>query len=121
MAEAVIKAFGALAQEHWLAAFRLLVRAGEAGLRAGAIAERLALPASTLSFHLAQLVDAGLIVQRRDGRSLIYAPDYHAMSGLIDYLTENCSGGKGCGIVAGCGTPREAGDRGEGKTAIGFG
>jgi len=121
MTEAVIKAFGALAQEHRLAAFRLLVQAGESGLCAGAIAERLDLPASTLSFHLAQLLGAGLIVQRRDGRSLIYAPDYYAMAGLIGYLTENCSGGKGCGIVAGCGTPRETGDRGDEGTAVGSG
>lgn len=104
MTKAALKAFGALAQEHRLAAYRLLVQAGEAGLPAGAIADGLGVPASTLSFHLAQLLAAGLIVQRRQGRSLIYSPDYHAMAGLIGYLTEKCSGGQGCGIVPGCGS-----------------
>lgn len=107
MSEAMIKAFSALAQKHRLAAYRLLVQAGEDGLPAGAIAESLGLAASTLSFHLAQLHSAGLVVQRRQGRSLIYAPDYHAMAGMIGFLTENCSGGQGCGIVPGCGTPRQ--------------
>ena len=107
MSEAVIKAFGALAQEHRLAAYRLLVVAGEQGLPAGTIAEKLDIPASSLSFHLAQLRNAGLVSQRRSGRSLIYAPDYHAMAGLVSYLTDNCSGGQGCGIVPGCGTPQE--------------
>lgn len=99
----VISALGALAQDHRLSAYRLLVQAGRDGLAAGAIAEALDLPASSLSFHLAQLQQAGLITQRRDGRSLIYAPDYAAMARLIGYLTENCSRGSGCGEVPGCG------------------
>ena len=93
--EEVINALGALAQDHRLAAYRLLVQAGRDGLAAGAIAEALDLPASSLSFHLAQLQQAGLITQRRDGRSLIYARDYAVMSRLIGYLTENCSRGAG--------------------------
>lgn len=106
--QAIIKAFGALAQEHRLAAYRLLVQAGESGLPAGDIARELGIAASSLSFHLSQLANAGLVTQRRCGRSVIYAPDYHAMAGLIGYLTENCSQGKGCGIVPGCGTPNSA-------------
>ena len=88
-----VAALGALAQEHRLAVFRLLVQAGEEGLPAGAIAERLGLPNSSLSFHLAQLARAGLIRQERRSRSLIYRPDFAAMSGLVDYLLENCCAG----------------------------
>jgi DNA-binding transcriptional ArsR family regulator len=89
----VIAALGALAQENRLAAFRLLVEAGPEGLAAGLIAERLGVPPSSLSFHLAQLTRAGLIRQRRVSRSLIYSADFDAMNGLIGYLTENCCGG----------------------------
>ena len=68
----VIQALSALAQEHRLAAFRLLVQAGAEGLAAGAIADRLGVPASSMSFHLAQLGHAGLVTQRRESRSIIY-------------------------------------------------
>jgi ArsR family transcriptional regulator, arsenate/arsenite/antimonite-responsive transcriptional repressor len=88
-----IAALGALAQETRLKAFRLLVEAGPAGLPAGAIADALGVPPPTLSFHLAQLSHAGLIVQRRDGRSLIYSANFPAMNTLLAYLTENCCGG----------------------------
>lgn len=92
----VIRALGALAQEHRLAAFRLLVQAGPDGLAAGALAEALGVPPSSMSFHLAQLSHAGLITQRRQSRSIIYSADYPAMTGLIAYLTENCCAGAGC-------------------------
>lgn len=91
---------GALAQESRLAAFRLLVEAGPAGLPAGAIGERLGLPGPTLSFHLAQLKQAGLIGCRRDGRSLIYAADFAAMTALLAFLTENCCVGRACDPVS---------------------
>ena len=91
-----IKALGALAQEHRLEAFRRLVQAGANGLAAGALAEALGVPNSSLSFHLAQLTHAGLIVQQRVGRSLIYRADYAAMNGLVGYLMENCCGGEAC-------------------------
>ena len=94
--ERVVAALAALAQEHRLAVFRTLVQAGSEGLAAGSIAEKLGLPNSSLSFHLAQLRHAGLVSQRREGRSLIYAADYAAMNGLVDYLMENCCGGAGC-------------------------
>ena len=93
---AAVIALGALAQEHRLALFRLLVQAGEDGMAAGAIAERLGVPNSSLSFHLAQLRGAGLITQQRQHRSLIYRANYPAMNGLIDYLTENCCAGADC-------------------------
>lgn len=98
----VTVAFAALAQEHRLATFRLLVQAGEDGLPAGAIAEALGLPNSSMSFHLAHLHRAGLISQERRHRSLIYRADYAAMNGLIGYLLENCCAGSGCAPAA-CG------------------
>ncbi len=98
--ETVVRALGALAQELRLALFRLLVQAGRDGLAAGAIAESLGVPASSLSFHLAQLTNAGLIAQRRDGRSLIYTADYGAMTALLGFLMENCCGGAVCAPAA---------------------
>ncbi|MEO7563668.1 MAG: metalloregulator ArsR/SmtB family transcription factor, partial [Sphingomicrobium sp.] len=71
-----VSALGALAQEHRLAIFRLLVQAGEDGLAAGAIADALGIPASSLSFHLAQLRHADLILQERRQRSLVYRANY---------------------------------------------
>jgi DNA-binding transcriptional ArsR family regulator len=98
--DVAVSALGALAQEHRLALFRLLVQAGQDGMPAGAIAEKLGVPNSSLSFHLAQLRAAGLITQERQHRSLIYRADYPAMNGLIDYLTENCCAGADCSTVA---------------------
>ncbi len=94
--QAVIDALSALANEHRLAIFRALVQAGPEGRPAGAIAEALEMPASSLSFHLAHLTRTGLIAQRRDGRSLIYSADFAAMNGLVGFLTENCCGGASC-------------------------
>lgn len=99
-----IGALGALAQEHRLALFRLLVQAGDEGLPAGAIAGALGVPNSSLSFHLAHLSRAGLIRQERRGRSLLYTADYAAMNGLVSYLMENCCGGVPCAPDAACGT-----------------
>src|SRR5439155_26037432 len=92
-----VAALGALAQDTRLGLFRLLVTAGPAGLPAGAIAERLGVAPSSLSFHLQQLLHAGLVTQRRLGRQLIYAAEYGAMNELLAYLTENC-----CGRAASC-------------------
>ena len=100
---AAVEALGALAQEHRLALFRLLVQAGAEGLPAGGIAEELGLPNSSLSFHLAHLTRAGLIRQRREGRSLIYTADYEAMNALVGFLMENCCGGAACVPEAACG------------------
>jgi ArsR family transcriptional regulator, arsenate/arsenite/antimonite-responsive transcriptional repressor len=86
----VIAAFGALAHEHRLAIYRLLVERGPEGLSAGAIGERVGLLPSSLTFHLQNLQRAGLIAQQRISRQLIYSADFDAMNGLIGYLTENC-------------------------------
>jgi ArsR family transcriptional regulator len=88
-----IPALAALAQETRLAIFRLLVARGPEGLAAGDIAAKLDLPPSSLSFHLAQLNHAGMIVQQRQSRSLIYSVDFTAMNALMGFLTENCCGG----------------------------
>jgi ArsR family transcriptional regulator len=99
---AAIAALGALAQEHRLGLFRLLVQAGEDGMPAGAIAEALGIPNSSLSFHLAQLSRAGLVRLERRHRSIIYRADYAAMNALVGYLMENCCGGASCGADAAC-------------------
>jgi len=92
-----IAALGALAHETRLALFRLLVTGGPEGLAAGIIAERLDVPPSSLSFHLQELVHAGLITQRRLSRNLIYSAEYATMNELLAYLTENCCGrGSAC-------------------------
>ena len=92
-----IAALGALAHETRLALFRLLVTRGPEGLAAGIIAERLGIPPSSLSFHLQELVHAGLITQRRLSRNLIYSAEYATMNELVAYLTENCCGrGSAC-------------------------
>jgi len=95
-----VAALSALANEHRLAAYRLLVQAGPQGMAAGGIAEKLDLAASSLSFHLAHLTRAGLIEQRRESRSLIYSADFDAMNGLVGFLTDNCCGGASCAPTA---------------------
>jgi ArsR family transcriptional regulator len=97
-----VASLGALAQEHRLHLFRLLVQAGEAGMAAGSIADALGVPNSSLSFHLAQLRGVGLILQERQHRSLIYRANYPAMNALIAYLMENCCAGADCGTDAKC-------------------
>lgn len=87
---------GALGHETRLSIFRLLIEAGPAGLAAGAIGERIGLPAATASFHLAHLSRVGLIRGRQDGRFIYYSADFEAMDGLIAFLTENCCAGGSC-------------------------
>jgi ArsR family transcriptional regulator len=86
----IIAALSALAHEHRLAIYRLLVERGPAGLSAGAIGERVGLLPSSLTFHLQSLQRAGLITQQRLSRQLIYSADFNAMNGLVGYLTDNC-------------------------------
>jgi len=90
--KAALAALGALAQETRLELFRLLVTVGPAGLPAGVIAQRLGVLPASLSFHLQQLVRAGLITQRRLSRQLIYSAQYGAMNALLAFLSENCCG-----------------------------
>jgi DNA-binding transcriptional ArsR family regulator len=92
--KAAVTALSALAQETRLAAYRALVAAGEQGLPAGELATRLGVPPATLSFHLKELAHAGLVSSRNEGRFVIYAADYAAMTGLIAFLSEECCGGR---------------------------
>ena len=91
-----LQSLAALAQESRLSIFRLLVQAGPAGMAAGAIGEKLALPPATLSFHLAGLTRAGLAQSRQEGRFVIYNADYAAMNALVGFLTDNCCQGAQC-------------------------
>jgi ArsR family transcriptional regulator len=96
-----IASLGALAHEHRLKIYRLLVEQGPDGLPAGIIGDRVGLLPSSLTFHLQSLQRAGLILQQRVSRQLIYSADFGVMNGLIGYLTENCCSGSGgsCGEV----------------------
>lgn len=93
----VVVALEAIAQESRLGIYRLLVQAGPEGLPAGRIAERMKLPAPTLSFHVAQLKRCGLVTCERRGTSLVYSANFAAMNEIVGYLTENC-----CGAGAQC-------------------
>lgn len=94
----VIKALAALAQPIRLQVFRALVVTGDAGLTPGAMAEGLGIPANTLSFHLKELVHAGLVTQERASRNLIYRAAFEQMNGVLGYLTENCCQGAACAV-----------------------
>jgi DNA-binding transcriptional ArsR family regulator len=89
----IVAALAALAQPVRLKVFRALVVVGRSGLTPGAMAEGLAIPANTLSFHLKELANAGLVVQERLGRNIVYRAGYERMNGLLGYLTENCCQG----------------------------
>ena len=92
-----IDALVALGHETRLDIFRMLVRAGHTGMAAGAVAQELGVPASTLSFHFKELKIAGVVRCRRDGRSLVYSANFDAMASLLGFLTENC-----CEADGGC-------------------
>ncbi|MCE4535675.1 metalloregulator ArsR/SmtB family transcription factor [Pelomonas sp. P7] len=103
----VIRSLAALAQPLRLQVFRALVVVGDAGLTPGAIHDALGVPPATLSFHLKELVNAGLVTQERASRNLIYRANYERMNGLLGYLTENCCQGAACvkkdaGRACGC-------------------
>jgi ArsR family transcriptional regulator len=85
-----IAALGALAHEHRLAIFRVLIEHGPDGLPAGVIADNVGLVPSSLTFHLQHLTRSGLLTQRRQSRQIFYAADFAAMNELIGYLTDNC-------------------------------
>lgn len=86
----------ALAQESRLAVFRLLVQKGPEGLAASKIAEQLELPPSSLSFHLKELMHADMVLQVKEGRSLIYSANFDTVNALLGFLTENCCDGNPC-------------------------
>jgi len=94
--KAAVESLGALAQDSRLQVYRLLVQAGREGLAASEIAERLGIPANTLSFHLKALSHAHLLHARQDGRFIYYSTNYERMNALLGFLTENCCGGRRC-------------------------
>ena len=89
-----VQALSALANESRLAVFRALVQRGPEGLKPGELAERCGIPDSTLSFHLAHLLRAGLVTRRREGRTLSYAAQFSTVNALLSYLMENCCAGR---------------------------
>lgn len=91
-----VRALGALAQDSRLQVYRLLVQAGPEGVAASDIAERLGVPANTLSFHLKSLSHASLVLSRQDGRFIYYSANYQQMNSLLGFLSENCCGGRSC-------------------------
>lgn len=95
-----VTALAALAQPQRLRVFRALVGAAPQGLTPGELTAMLGLPGSTLSFHLKELVRAGLVSQQRDGRHLIYRPEVARMNALLGYLTDHCCQGADCGLAA---------------------
>lgn len=92
----IVKALAALAQPNRLRVFRALVVTGQEGATPGVLADSLGVPAATLSFHLKELLMAGLVSQERNGRNLIYRAEYEQMNGLLSYLTDNCCHGEPC-------------------------
>lgn len=91
--ELAVEALAALAQKSRLSIFRLLVQTGKEGVAAGTLAEKLGIPAATLSFHLKTLTHAKLIKSRTEGRFVIYSANFAEMNELIAYLTEHCCAG----------------------------
>ena len=91
-----VEALAALAQTSRLEVYRLLVQAGPEGIAASEIAEKLQIPANTLSFHLKNLNHADLVRSRQEGRFVYYSANYEQMNALLGFLTENCCGGRSC-------------------------
>jgi ArsR family transcriptional regulator, arsenate/arsenite/antimonite-responsive transcriptional repressor len=96
----VVRSLAALAQPVRLQVFRALVVRGLEGLTPGAMAEGLSIPANTLSFHLKELANAGLVTQERASRNIVYRAAFDRMNGLLAYLTENCCQGAECAVDA---------------------
>ena len=92
----VVKSLAALAQPIRLQVFRALVVAGQSGMTPSTMAEGLGIPPNTLSFHLKELANAGLVTQERMSRNIVYRAAYDHMNALLGYLTENCCQGAVC-------------------------
>jgi DNA-binding transcriptional ArsR family regulator len=98
----VVTALAALAQESRLAVYRLLVARGPEGVSAGVIGDKLGIAPPTLSFHLKELANAGLIAGRQQGRFVIYSANFRIMNDLLGFLTDNCCGGNPCTPIVAC-------------------
>lgn len=95
----IVRALAALAQEHRLRIFRLLVKQGPSGMPAGEIADQVGISPTNTSFHLKELDRAGLLRATREGRHIRYAIDVEGMRQLLTYLTEECC--QGCPELCG--------------------
>ena len=102
-----IQALRALSHDLRLAAYRALVQAGPEGMPVGSLRDLLGLPAATLTAHLNQLRQAGLVTDQREGRVIRLRADYERMNALIGFLTENCCGSQSCAPTA-CAQPADA-------------
>jgi DNA-binding transcriptional ArsR family regulator len=111
-------ALAALGQPTRLAVFRLLVEAGPEGRMAGDIAESLALPGATLSFHLKELTAAGLVLGESRGRFICYRANFDTVNGLIEFLTHNCCGGDPSRCAPSLQAPAAATPRSTGRRAM---
>ena len=98
--EIAVASLAALAQAQRLRVFRALIGAAPQGMTPGELSAMLDVPGSTLSFHLKELMHAGLVTQQREGRNLIYQPAIAQMNDLIAYLTAHCCLGAECGLTA---------------------
>jgi DNA-binding transcriptional ArsR family regulator len=92
----VVRSLAALAHDLRLQVFRALVVVGRQGITPGTMAEHLEVPAATLSFHLKELMHAGLVTQERQGRNLIYRASFEHVNALLAYLMANCCQGEAC-------------------------
>jgi ArsR family transcriptional regulator len=101
-----VVSLAALAQDSRLAVYRQLVQAGPDGIAAGELAERVGIPANTLSFHLKTLSHARLVEARHSGRFVYYSANYATMNSLLEFLGDNCCGGRPCAPVASVREPR---------------
>jgi len=108
-AKNALLALAALSQETRLAIHRLLVEAGPTGLSVGEIGAAVKAAPATLSFHLKELVNAGLAISRQEGRYIYYSANYEQMNALLGFLTENCCARDGCRPA--CGPTRKASQR----------
>lgn len=97
--ERVTRSLAALSQVHRLRAFRALVVAGPAGLTPGVLSEQLGISPASMSFHLKELLAAGLVSQTRDGRHHVYRAAFDHMNALLTFLTANCCAGQDCGLA----------------------
>ncbi|PLC47950.1 transcriptional regulator [Pollutimonas subterranea] len=107
--KSIVRALAAIAHESRLEAYRYLVQAGPSGLPAGRLSELVGIAPSSLSFHLKELVNAGLLSSRQEGRFVFYSAEYETMNSLLAYLTDNCCGGNPCSPVSvdACATVQE--------------
>jgi ArsR family transcriptional regulator len=93
----VVRSLAALAQPVRLQVFRALVIAGPGGMTPSTMADGLGIPGSSLSFHLKELVNAGLVSSERASRNLIYRAEFGRMNAVLQYLTRHCCEVTGCG------------------------